>query len=84
MNDAASPRRLTEEEQLRLGTDIQKRLGVKTVRNESLARFSTMRVGGRADERLESPARPNRRCQSLDRLGLIAGRRELGDHLERA
>jgi len=43
------PRRLGAEEQLRLGTDIQRRLGIKTVRDESLARFTTMRVGGRAD-----------------------------------
>jgi len=31
------------------GTDIQRRLGVKTVRDEPLARFTTMRVGGTAD-----------------------------------
>ncbi len=41
--------RLTVEEQLKLGGDIQRRLGVKTSRNEPLARFSTMRVGGPAD-----------------------------------
>lgn len=41
--------RLTHEEQLKLGTDIQRRLGIKTVRDESLARFTTMRVGGTAD-----------------------------------
>ncbi len=41
--------RLTEEEALRLGTDIQRRLGVKTSRQEPLARFTTMRVGGPAD-----------------------------------
>ena len=34
---------------LAVGTDIARRLGVKTVRDESLARFTTMRVGGRAD-----------------------------------
>ncbi|MEW6224042.1 MAG: UDP-N-acetylmuramate dehydrogenase [Chloroflexota bacterium] len=34
---------------LAVGADIARRLGVKTVRNESLARFTTMRVGGRAD-----------------------------------
>ncbi len=34
---------------LRLGTDIQRRIGVKTSRNEPLARFTTMRVGGPAD-----------------------------------
>ena len=32
-----------------LGTDIQRRLGVKTSRDEPLARFTTMRVGGPAD-----------------------------------
>jgi UDP-N-acetylmuramate dehydrogenase len=41
--------RLTLEEQLKLGGDIQRRLGVKTSRDEPLARFSTMRVGGPAD-----------------------------------
>ena len=34
---------------VRLGTDIQRRLGVKTSRDEPLARFTTMRVGGPAD-----------------------------------
>ena len=34
---------------LRLGTEIQRRLGVKTSRDEPLARFTTMRVGGPAD-----------------------------------
>ncbi|HVM29596.1 MAG TPA: UDP-N-acetylmuramate dehydrogenase [Candidatus Limnocylindrales bacterium] len=33
----------------RLGTDIQRRIGVKTSRREPLARFTTMRVGGPAD-----------------------------------
>jgi UDP-N-acetylmuramate dehydrogenase len=33
----------------RLGTDIQRRIGVKTSRNDPLARFTTMRVGGPAD-----------------------------------
>lgn len=46
---APQPRRLDEAEQLRLGTDIQRRLGVKTSRDEPLARFTTMRVGGPAD-----------------------------------
>jgi UDP-N-acetylmuramate dehydrogenase len=32
-----------------VGTEIQRRLGVKTVRGEVLARFTTMRVGGPAD-----------------------------------
>ena len=31
------------------GTDIQRRIGVKTSRDEPLARFTTMRVGGPAD-----------------------------------
>jgi UDP-N-acetylmuramate dehydrogenase len=31
------------------GTDIQRRIGVKTSRDEPLARFTTMRVGGAAD-----------------------------------
>ncbi len=34
---------------LATGTDIQRRIGVKTVRDEPLARFTTMRVGGPAD-----------------------------------
>jgi UDP-N-acetylmuramate dehydrogenase len=32
-----------------VGTDIQRRIGVKTSRHEPLARFTTMRVGGPAD-----------------------------------
>lgn len=32
-----------------IGTEIQRRLGVKTSRGETLARFTTMRVGGPAD-----------------------------------
>ncbi len=44
----ASPVR-TEEEIIRLGTDIQRRIGVKTSRQEPLSRFTTMRVGGPAD-----------------------------------
>ena len=42
-------RRLTDEEKVRLGTEIQRRVGVKTSRDEPLARFTTMRVGGPAD-----------------------------------
>jgi UDP-N-acetylmuramate dehydrogenase len=34
---------------LATGTDIQRRIGVKTSRDEPLARFTTMRVGGPAD-----------------------------------
>jgi UDP-N-acetylmuramate dehydrogenase len=41
--------RLTLEEKLALGTDIQRRLGIKTSRDEPLSRFTTMRVGGPAD-----------------------------------
>ena len=32
-----------------IGAEIQRRIGVKTVRDEPLARFTTMRVGGPAD-----------------------------------
>jgi hypothetical protein len=39
---------------IRAGTEIQRRLGVKTSRDEPLARFTTMRVGGAAD--LYAPA----------------------------
>jgi UDP-N-acetylmuramate dehydrogenase len=41
--------RLTEDDKLRIGSDVQRRLGMKTSRDEPLARFTTMRVGGRAD-----------------------------------
>ena len=41
--------RLEKEEQLQLGGDIGRRLGIRTSRDEPLARFSTMRVGGPAD-----------------------------------
>jgi UDP-N-acetylmuramate dehydrogenase len=40
---------LSEADLTRLGTDIQRRIGVKTSRHEPLARFTTMRVGGPAD-----------------------------------
>jgi UDP-N-acetylmuramate dehydrogenase len=40
---------LTESDLTRIGTDIQRRIGVKTSRHEPLARFTTMRVGGPAD-----------------------------------
>jgi UDP-N-acetylmuramate dehydrogenase len=40
---------LDDEALTRLGTDIQRRIGVKTSRHEPLARFTTMRVGGPAD-----------------------------------
>ena len=42
-------RRLSDEEKLRLGGEIQRRIGVKTSRDEPLARCTTMRVGGPAD-----------------------------------
>jgi UDP-N-acetylmuramate dehydrogenase len=42
-------RRLSDEDAARLGTEIQRRIGVKTSRHEPLARFTTMRVGGPAD-----------------------------------
>ncbi len=45
----AAKRHLTEEEKLRLGLEIQRRIGVRTSRDEPLARFTTMRVGGPAD-----------------------------------
>ena len=41
--------RLSTEEKLALGTDIQRRLGIKTSPDEPLSRFTTMRVGGPAD-----------------------------------
>ncbi len=34
---------------MRIGTDVQRRVGIKTSRGEPLARFTTMRVGGPAD-----------------------------------
>jgi UDP-N-acetylmuramate dehydrogenase len=40
---------LTDSDLTRIGTDIQRRIGVKTSRHEPLARFTTMRVGGPAD-----------------------------------
>ena len=40
---------LSEADLGKLGTDIQRRIGVKTSRHEPLARFTTMRVGGPAD-----------------------------------
>jgi UDP-N-acetylmuramate dehydrogenase len=41
--------RLSSAEQTKLGGDIQRRLGIRTRRDEPLARYSTMRVGGPAD-----------------------------------
>lgn len=40
---------LSDADLVRIGTDIQRRIGVKTSRHEPLARFTTMRVGGPAD-----------------------------------
>ena len=41
--------RLNSEQQLKLGGVIQRRLGIKSVRDDSLARVSSMRGGGPAD-----------------------------------
>lgn len=46
---SAPVRRLSSEEQVRLGLEIQRRVGVRPSRNETLAPFTTMRVGGPAD-----------------------------------
>jgi UDP-N-acetylmuramate dehydrogenase len=46
MTVGASP---TPFDAIAVGTDIQRRIGVKTSRDEPLARFTTMRVGGPAD-----------------------------------
>lgn len=40
---------LSDADLTRIGTEIQRRIGVKTSRHEPLARFTTMRVGGPAD-----------------------------------
>lgn len=45
----ASPAPASAFDPVATGTDIQRRIGVKTVRDEPLARFTTMRVGGTAD-----------------------------------
>jgi UDP-N-acetylmuramate dehydrogenase len=42
-------RHLDDAEATRLGTEIQRRIGVKTSRREPLARFTTYRLGGPAD-----------------------------------
>ncbi|MGH2407333.1 MAG: UDP-N-acetylmuramate dehydrogenase [Candidatus Limnocylindrales bacterium] len=42
-------RHLDDSETAGLGTEIQRRIGIKTSRREPLARFTTMRVGGPAD-----------------------------------
>jgi UDP-N-acetylmuramate dehydrogenase len=42
-------RRLTLDEQVRLASDIQRRIGVRVRRDERLSRHTTMRVGGPAD-----------------------------------
>ena len=47
MNPAIEPRAAFDA--LAIGTDIQRRIGVKTSRDEPLARFTTLRVGGPAD-----------------------------------
>ncbi|MEK6720285.1 MAG: UDP-N-acetylmuramate dehydrogenase [Chloroflexota bacterium] len=45
----ASAGRAAPFDPIALGTEIQRRIGVKTSRDEPLARFTTMRVGGPAD-----------------------------------
>lgn len=40
---------VSEFDAIAVGSDIQRRIGVKTSRDEPLARFTTMRVGGPAD-----------------------------------
>ena len=49
MNGSVAAPELSEADLVRLGTEIQRRIGVKTSRREPLARFTTMRVGGPAD-----------------------------------
>jgi len=49
MTNAMATVPLTDDDYARIGTDIQRRIGVKTSRREPLARFTTMRVGGPAD-----------------------------------
>jgi UDP-N-acetylmuramate dehydrogenase len=46
---ASVQRRLDVAEKLHASTDIQRRLGIRATRDESLARLTTMRVGGPAD-----------------------------------
>ena len=46
---AAAPVDVERFDPVAIGTEIQRRLGVKTSRDEPLGRFTTMRVGGRAD-----------------------------------
>jgi UDP-N-acetylmuramate dehydrogenase len=46
---AAASRPAAPFDPIALGTEIQRRIGVKTSRDEPLARFTTMRVGGPAD-----------------------------------
>jgi UDP-N-acetylmuramate dehydrogenase len=46
---AAGTPALSDDDYARIGTDIQRRIGVKTSRHEPLGRFTTMRVGGPAD-----------------------------------
>jgi UDP-N-acetylmuramate dehydrogenase len=46
---AATTARSSAFDAIAIGTEIQRRIGVKTSRDEPLARFTTMRVGGLAD-----------------------------------
>lgn len=54
-----------------LGTEIQRRVGVKTSRDEPLARFTTMRVGGPAD--LFAVAHNAFELRALVRLARVRG-----------
>ncbi len=49
MTGAGADAGATAFDPLATGTDIQRRLGVKTVRDEAMSRHTTMRVGGPAD-----------------------------------
>jgi UDP-N-acetylmuramate dehydrogenase len=49
MTSEGTPAEAATFDAIALGTDIQRRIGVKTSRDEPLARFTTMRVGGPAD-----------------------------------
>jgi UDP-N-acetylmuramate dehydrogenase len=49
MGMGSSPSEGERFDAIAVGTEIQRRLGVKTSRDEPLARFTTMRVGGPAD-----------------------------------
>ena len=77
-----------------VGTAIQRRIGVKTSRDEPLARFTTMRVGGPADlfatvhnvHELRAIGRPGAARVTGDLLLALGERRALpaADQVERA